>query len=327
MGQMIPGDLSRIDWDNHDGVNRAMINDFVRNQFYDRALAGCQQQVVDIGFGTGLLSMLALKHGARQVVAFESDPDRYLLGQAIIENLGLGDRIELRHVRYDHSMAAEFAGWTFVTETVNGNLWQEGIWNSLPRQQGAHFVPHELGVEFYATVVPDSFAFGLVSTAADPKIFVPGVDVDARFVREINVQMSLAYSGYTNDPGPGIIALDLAVDTAWGWIPYMRCFNPESRPCAQYYLDVGAATWRDCRGLLDPVDFDQTHRELILHLPQEHAVLVVARAVLKHGEHSLYLDMGHWGPMQRPIIANRCQGPITVRHDLRTGDISYHQED
>ena len=31
--------LDRIDWYNHDGVNLGMINDFVRNQFYDRVLS------------------------------------------------------------------------------------------------------------------------------------------------------------------------------------------------------------------------------------------------------------------------------------------------
>lgn len=30
--------LSRIDWHNHDGINLSMINDLMRNQFYDRVL-------------------------------------------------------------------------------------------------------------------------------------------------------------------------------------------------------------------------------------------------------------------------------------------------
>lgn len=271
--------------------------------------------------------MLALKHGARRVVAFESDPDRFLLGQTIIENLDLTDQIELRHMRYDHTMAAEFPGWTFVTETVNGNLWQEGIWNSLPRQRTPHFVPWMLGVEFFATPIPDSFAFALGSEPANRAQFAPGVDVDPAFVQEVNIQMRAGTVDSVIDPGPGLIEFDHEVDTVWGWVPYMRCFNQQSKPCAQYYLSVNQCSWWSPWGMNGPVDFDQRHYELTLDLPQDCAVLVVPRAVIMHGEHSLYLDMGHWGPTQKPIIVNRCPGPVTVKQDLHTGAISYHQED
>jgi predicted RNA methylase len=96
--------LKRIDWNNHDGVNLGMINDFVRNQFYDRVISRYvqDQDCTDIGFGTGLLSMLALKHGARHIRAFESDTDRYQLGCEIIKQLGLHNRIELLNEQYDH---------------------------------------------------------------------------------------------------------------------------------------------------------------------------------------------------------------------------------
>jgi predicted RNA methylase len=83
--------IDQIDFLNHDGVNRAMINDFMRNQFYDNIFAETvkDQHCVDIGFGTGLLSILALKHGARSVTAYESDPARFELGQLIIQTLNL----------------------------------------------------------------------------------------------------------------------------------------------------------------------------------------------------------------------------------------------
>ena len=71
--------LKEIDWYNHDGVNLSMINDFMRNQFYDRVLSKhvTNQNCTDVGFGTGLLSMIALKHGATHVRAFEVDYHRY----------------------------------------------------------------------------------------------------------------------------------------------------------------------------------------------------------------------------------------------------------
>ena len=97
--------LKRIDWHNHDGVNLGMINDFMRNQFYDRILSRYvrDQQCTDIGFGTGLLSMLALKHGAKHIRAFESDPDRFQLGCEIISRLGLHDQIDRKSTRLNSS--------------------------------------------------------------------------------------------------------------------------------------------------------------------------------------------------------------------------------
>ena len=301
-----------------------MINDFVRNQFYDRALANCRDHcVVDIGFGTGLLSVLALKHGAQRIVAFESDADRFLLGQTIIHNLGLGDRIELRHERYDHTMSEEFRGWTFVTETVNGNLWQEGIWHSLPRQAGSRFIPGMMGLEVFVTVIPDAFASALGTAALDKKVFAPGVDIDLAFVREVNAQMSGGTMPNFSDLSQGLTIFDHEVDTVWGWIPYMRCFNTDSASGAQYYLDIDRAVWHDAYGSLGPVDFGQTHQTLLLTLPRDHAVLILPRAVLRHGEQSLYLDMGHWGPCQRPCIVNRSQARLRITHDFVNGDIDY----
>mgnify|MGYP000270922000 CR=1 FL=1 len=78
--------LSRIDWHNHDGVNLGMINDFMRNQFYDRILSRyvANQRCTDIGFGTGLLTMLALKHGAEHVQAFEKSASLFLKSKYVI---------------------------------------------------------------------------------------------------------------------------------------------------------------------------------------------------------------------------------------------------
>jgi predicted RNA methylase len=93
--------LDRVDFENHDGVYLSMLNDVARNQFYDQILTEVyDQHCVEIGFGTGLLSMLALKHGARSIVAYESDPDRYRLGCEVIKLLGLQDRITLINQRY-----------------------------------------------------------------------------------------------------------------------------------------------------------------------------------------------------------------------------------
>jgi predicted RNA methylase len=101
-----------IDWQNDDGVNLPMICDFMRNQFYEDIIANNVQgkTVLDVGFGTGLLSIIALKHGAKQVIAYERNKARYELGLDIIERCNLQDKIKLLNKKFrapcisDHSI-------------------------------------------------------------------------------------------------------------------------------------------------------------------------------------------------------------------------------
>lgn len=56
-------------------VHRLMLSDRPRNEAYARALAGAElagKVVLDVGCGTGYLSMLAAKCGARKVYAIEA---------------------------------------------------------------------------------------------------------------------------------------------------------------------------------------------------------------------------------------------------------------
>jgi hypothetical protein len=303
--------LSRIDWFNHDGVNLGMINDFMRNQFYDRILSRyvANQRCTDIGFGTGLLSMLALKHGAEHVQAFESDLDRYQLGCEIIKQLKLQDRIELINERYDHNYNPRSV--TF-TETVNGNLWWEGLWNSLPRGHETVFLPGTYFLEMWAVEIPESFARGLCRPGQSQSCFNPGVDVDFKFVSVVN---SLA-----GKAGPGSLLLNTGIvtferqqETDWGWIPYMRAVQAGSVVASysatqwdedreSFTLDVDTKDWRD------------------------KTVLIVPRLGMAQDNDRLYLDTGHWGPGENPIILSNPQTNLVVEHSVKTGLITYSLE-
>lgn len=300
--------LSRIDWKNHDGVNLGMINDFVRNQFYDRILSRYvrDQQCTDIGFGTGLLSMLALKHGAKHIRAFESDPDRYQLGCEIIVQLGLHDRIELINERYDNSYQPTPV--TF-TETVNGNLWWEGLWNSLPRDEKSIFLPGEYFLELWAVEVPDSFAQGLCRSGTTQKYFTPGVDVDPNFQQTVN--RLIGTTTVSESPLPtGIVTFERQQETDWGWIPYMRAVQ-----AGQPVATVIASYWTE--------DTDC----FVLNVPTAHwrnsTVLMVPRFGMKQDKDILYLDTGHWGPGEDPILLVRPQQSLLVTHNVINGALQW----
>lgn len=305
------GFLNRIDWHNHDGVNLGMINDFMRNQFYDRILSRyvADQRCTDIGFGTGLLTMLALKHGAQHVRAFESDTDRYQLGCEIIKQLRLEHRVELINQRYDRHCKPTPV--TF-TETVNGNLWWEGLWNSLPQDSQFIFLPGKYFLELWAVEVPHSFAQGLCVDAMDQRSFHPGIDISSEFVSLIN---ELAQTTMLPLPtlSQGIVNFEREQQTAWGWIPYLRAVQA-GEPVASYVADQWQPDIEYFELRIDTAHWDQC------------TVLLVPRVGMQQDSDRLYLDTGHWGPGESPILLVNPVGTLVVKHSVINGIITYSME-
>lgn len=304
--------LKHIDWFNHDGVNLAMINDFMRNQFYDRILSRYVngQSCTDVGFGTGLLSMLALKHGATHVRAFESDFHRYHLGCEIIKRLDLGSKIELINERYDYTYTP--TPITF-SETVNGNLWWEGLWNSLPRNKETIFLPGQYFLEIWALEVPAEFALGLCRSGEPTKYFSPGVEIDPAFVEVIN-----SFRHVVKPPSlplaSGLVNFERQQETDWAWIPYMRAVQAGS-VVASYSADAGI----------------NDLEEFVLTIPnnawQDKNVLFVPRLGMQQDQDRLYLDTGHWGPGENPVLLVNSKSNLIVKHNVKTGIITYSLED
>jgi hypothetical protein len=295
--------LDRVDFENHDGVILSMLNDVARNQFYDQILTKVRDHdCVEIGFGTGLLSMLALKHGARSIVAYESDTDRYRMGCEIIKMLGLQHRITLLNQRYDHTF--DHHASVIFTETVDANLWGEGLFNSLPRQIGKQFLPGQYFLEIYAAPISEEVAVKLMQ-AHEKNQFAPGIDVDAQFVSAVNLLLSKKYQkpikSKTSLP-QGITELS----------PQAGCMKwaTNNTYAGRYVVDANA------------VFVNKPVRELTVDIDQQ-PMLIIPRAGMQHGSNRLYLDAGHWGSPANPAVINLPNSTTTVTQDLHTGKISY----
>jgi len=328
------GNTAQIDWYLDDGVNIPMLNDILRNRFYDNILSTdlAGADCVDIGFGTGLLSMLALKHGASHVVAFEQDLNRYQLGQAIIQELGLQNQIELHHGRFSHEQLADHANQVIITETVNHTIFQEGLWHILPRAAGRDFRPGQYFLNLH--VIPISREVGqlLGATAEDPKPFCPGVPVRSDFVTAVNRYRNSGCSPESVpvvpvDLVPGINHFDHRTDTVWNWTPHMLLAR-ETEAAAGFVINAELATtsvWNSTDLVQQPIDFDT--QTVSLTVPLQHypgdTFLVVPRFGLKHGDHQLLLDTGHWGPTPA-VILHQCRGRLVVEQNIFSGDIAYH---
>ncbi|MDT8758667.1 50S ribosomal protein L11 methyltransferase [Sphingomonas psychrotolerans] len=87
-----------------------MMNDVARNDAFEAAIkaalavAGPEARVLDIGAGSGLLSLMAARAGAQKVVACEMEPMIAEMAQQIVARNGYADRIAV-HARPSTALA------------------------------------------------------------------------------------------------------------------------------------------------------------------------------------------------------------------------------
>jgi predicted RNA methylase len=111
----------------------SMLNDVERNVAFEKAISQVLEDdctVLDVGTGTGLLAMLAARHGAKQVFSCEMVRPIALLAQQIVSANNFDDVIQIISkksndllVGQDLSRKAD----VLVTETVDCGLVGEGI--------------------------------------------------------------------------------------------------------------------------------------------------------------------------------------------------------
>ncbi len=113
-----------------------MLNDGIRNAAFDGAIRRAVKpgmRVLDIGTGTGLLAMMAVRAGAAHVTALERIGVLVETARKIIADNGMAERITVLH---KSSMAAEIgedmpeAADLLVAEIVDAGLLAEGVLSS-----------------------------------------------------------------------------------------------------------------------------------------------------------------------------------------------------
>jgi hypothetical protein len=167
-------------------------------------------------------------------------------------------------------------------------------------------------LELWAVEIPDSFAQGLTMPGQSQAFFAPGVDVDPAFVSLVNALANKASVESLPLPN-GIVNFERQQDTAWGWIPYMRAVQAGSVVAA-----YSAKYW------------DKNTETLVLNIEtaawKNKTVLIVPRMGMSQDSNKLYLDTGHWGPGENPVLLVRPQQRLVVKHSVKTGIITYSLE-
>ncbi|XP_066242258.1 protein arginine N-methyltransferase 9 isoform X1 [Saccopteryx leptura] len=157
-----------------------MLNDTKRNTIYHAAIQKAvslgSKSVLDIGAGTGILSMFAKRAGAHAVYACELSKTMYELGCDVVAANGMEAGIKLLHMK---SLDVEIPKHIpervslVVTETVDAGLFGEGIVESLihawehlllqPKTKGENG-----SCEKYGKVIPASAViFGMAVECAE----------------------------------------------------------------------------------------------------------------------------------------------------------------
>ena len=142
-----------INWDADDGSSFGMITDHTRNRFYDKILSDVTgKHCIDIGFGTGFLSFLALKYNPTHITAFEENSIRYELGNKLIKSLKLEDKITLINSAFNSTMVKDDYELAFH-EILGQNLWNEGVYSTFHKQ--LKFLPSDYCCDFYLYELSD----------------------------------------------------------------------------------------------------------------------------------------------------------------------------
>jgi hypothetical protein len=172
--------LQNLDWNKDIGLNLKMLNDVFspgRHEFYNQILQDNvkDRPCVEAGFGTGILSMLALRHGAVRVEAWEMDPRLYALGDFVINQLGVRDRINLVYGKFARK-AIDTSKEIFFHEILDSNIWGEGLRSACPLDYDL-ILPGTVSVFFEKIIFSREIfkSIWLPDRTFDPRIFVyPG---------------------------------------------------------------------------------------------------------------------------------------------------------
>jgi type II protein arginine methyltransferase len=161
--------------------HRNMLADARRNEAYRRAIEGADldgKSVLDIGAGSGLLSMLAARAGAARVYACEANEALAATARAIIAANGLGDRIEII-ARHSSALDADrdLGGGVdlIISEIFSYDLIGEGALPSLSHAMAAFARPGARILPAVASVRVGLAHYG--GRGAAPVTTVEGFDV------------------------------------------------------------------------------------------------------------------------------------------------------
>jgi len=285
-----------------------MINDVLRNKFYKNILQDVKgKHCLEIGFGSGILSLLALEYGAKSIVAYEEMEDTYNLGVEIIKSLGLQNKITLISGQFTADKISQHTNIDCIfTETINHTLWGESLLNVIDNTL-PEIIPNKYFLEVHAIKISDNYAKRLL--ADDNSICNPGIAIDERFSKTINKILNKKEIELT----PGLHGL-----TFNNLSQVLDVCDIHNRiPEQDYSIDINQTV-----SLETKIDWN-------IDLESTKNYVFIFRTGMQYKEHKLYTDVcDNWGQFAQYAIVINADNTFRIQQNFNDGNfiLSYNDQ-
>ena len=284
-----------------------MINDVVRNRFYKTILQDTKDKVcLEIGFGSGILSILAVEAGAKHIVAYEEMEDTYNLGVEIINSLELQDKITLISGQFTANKISNHDNIDCIfTETINHTLWGESLLNVIDNTL-PEIIPNKYFLEVHAIKISDNYAKRLLTD--DNSICNPGIAIDERFSKTINKILNKKEIELT----PGLHGL-----TFNNLSQVLDVCNIHDRiPEQSYTIDIN-----------QPISLETTV-DWNIDLESNKNYLFILRTGMQYKEHKLYTDVcDNWGAFAQYALVVDANNKFNLKQNFSDGNFVFTYND
>ncbi len=285
-----------------------MINDVVRNRFYKTILQDTKDKIcLEIGFGSGILSILAVEAGAKHIVAYEEDLETYDLGTKVITELNLQDKITLIGERFESNKISNHDNIDYIfTETINHTLWGESLLNVIDHTL-PEIIPNKYFLEVHAIEISNNYAKRLLTD--DNSICNPGIAIDDKFSKTINKILNKKEIELT----PGLHGL-----TFHNLNQVLDVCNIHDRiPEQSYTIDIN-----------QPISLE-TKIDWNIDLESTKNYLFIFRTGMEYKEHKLYTDVcDNWGQFAQYAIVINADNVFRIQQNFNDGNfiLSYNDQ-
>lgn len=308
-----------------------MINDVNRNSYYKEILQDTvkNKHCLEVGFGTGILSIIACEAGAKSVTAYEHAYESYKIGKDVIDRLGLSSKIHLikdtfnKNKIYNHPEVE-----VIFSETVDGLMWGENWFQNLVDDPTKLILPGKYFLEAFQIEVCDNYAIGALEPASIK--FNPGIDLNKQFINLINEKLSITEKPVLKS---GLHQVNYGNNgNFWGWHSQpINYYNLESRdPDVSYLMDVNNKQLifsHHLTKVTEELSFTAQNIEFDVNLKKfenKNCLILLRAGFLGVNDKKFYLDQGHFGPINSGflIVGVEKNSTMKISHSLLNGSIT-----
>lgn len=281
-----------------------MINDVIRNKFYKSILEDVNNKTcLEIGFGSGILSILAIEAGAKHIIAYEEMEETYDLGSKVIQELNLQDKITLISDQFTSDKIENHPNIDLIfTETINHTLWGESLLHAIRHNNLPTIIPNKYFLELHVVEISKNYAYRLLNS--DISICNPGIEITHNFNKIIN--QILNKEEIELDKGMHGISLDNLYKVL------DICDVTTRVPNKTYTVDIN-----------NPPALD-TIIDWEINLDQNKNYIVIPRTGMSYKNSKLYTDVcDNWGAFAQYAIILNAQTDFKFKQNFYDGNIVF----